>query len=166
MLLSSGELEIFFIFQSPFEISRLTKWLNIAIGAGGLGFNSGQVKAAQCHQRLATAATFLRSCVAQALRREDGPHHSLHALAWHREHNEDLVLFLCRILLLGITDRVAEMNEFIRELWCELREAETLSKITSWRWEVGPQNFVMLPLRVSRAIEQCYEVGRTICAVF
>ena len=35
----------------------------------------------QCRQRLATVATFLRSCVAQALRREDGPGHSLHASA-------------------------------------------------------------------------------------
>ena len=33
----------------------------------------------QCRQRLAIAETFLRSCVAQALSRGDGPRHSLHA---------------------------------------------------------------------------------------
>ena len=38
----------------------------------------GPVKSAQCRQRLATAATFLRSCVAQALSRGDGPRYSLH----------------------------------------------------------------------------------------
>ena len=37
----------------------------------------GPVKSAQCRQRLATAATFLRSCVAQALSRGDGPRNSL-----------------------------------------------------------------------------------------
>ena len=41
----------------------------------------GPVKSAQCRQRLAIAATFLRSCVAQALSRGDGPRHSLHASA-------------------------------------------------------------------------------------
>ena len=41
----------------------------------------GPVKSAQCRQRLATAATFLRSCVVQALSRGDGPRHSLHASA-------------------------------------------------------------------------------------
>ena len=39
------------------------------------------VKSAQSRQRLATAATFLRSCVAQALSRGDGPRRSLHASA-------------------------------------------------------------------------------------
>ena len=39
------------------------------------------VKSAQCRQQLATAATFVRSCVAQALSRGDGPHNSLHASA-------------------------------------------------------------------------------------
>ena len=41
----------------------------------------GPVKSAQCRQRLSTAATFLRSCVAQSLSRGDGPRHSLHASA-------------------------------------------------------------------------------------
>ena len=41
----------------------------------------GPVKSAQCRQRLATVATFLRSCVAQALSRGDGPRNSLHASA-------------------------------------------------------------------------------------
>ena len=39
----------------------------------------GPVKSSQCRQRLATVATFVRSCVAQALSRGDGPCHSLHA---------------------------------------------------------------------------------------
>ena len=41
----------------------------------------GPVKSTQCRQRLATVATFLRSCVAQALSRGDGPRNSLHASA-------------------------------------------------------------------------------------
>ena len=45
---------------------------------------------------LATAATFLRNCAAQALSRGDGPCHSLqlHALAKNCENNDDLIL-LC-----------------------------------------------------------------------
>ena len=39
------------------------------------------VKSTQCRQGLATVATFLRSCVAQALSRGDGPRYSLHASA-------------------------------------------------------------------------------------
>ena len=54
------------------------------IGAGGLGVRF-------LGQQLATAATFLRSCVAQALCRGDGPHHSLHASEEYRENNEDLI---------------------------------------------------------------------------
>ena len=38
---------------------------DIAVGAGGPGFSSF------CRKQLATAATFLRSCVAQALSRGD-----------------------------------------------------------------------------------------------
>ena len=41
----------------------------------------GPVKSTQCRQRLATVATFLRSCVAQALSRGNGPRNSLHASA-------------------------------------------------------------------------------------
>ena len=41
----------------------------------------GPVKSAQCRQRLATVATLLRSCVAQALSRGDGSRNSLHASA-------------------------------------------------------------------------------------
>ena len=44
----------------------------------------------QCRQRLATAATFLRSCAAQTLSRGDEPRHSLHASAYYREYDEDL----------------------------------------------------------------------------
>ena len=42
---------------------------------------SEPVKSTQCRQRLATVATFLRSCVAQGLSRGDGPRNSLHASA-------------------------------------------------------------------------------------
>ena len=45
------------------------------------GSITGPVKSTQCRQRLATVATFLRSCVAQALSRGDGPRNSLHASA-------------------------------------------------------------------------------------
>ena len=51
----------------------------------------GPVKSAQCRQRLATVETFLRSCVAQALSRRDGPRNSLHASAYYGEYNEDLI---------------------------------------------------------------------------
>ena len=54
----------------------------------------GPVKSAQCRQRLATVATFLRSCVAQALSRGDGPRNSLHASAYYGEYNEDLIFDL------------------------------------------------------------------------
>ena len=70
-----------------------------ATGAGGRGLDSraGQIDTStQCRQRLATAATFLRNCVAycvaQALSRGDGPRYSLHASAYEREYNEDLIL--------------------------------------------------------------------------
>ena len=45
------------------------------------GSTPGPVESTQCRQRLATVATFLRSCVAQALSRGDGPRNSLHASA-------------------------------------------------------------------------------------
>ena len=48
------------------------------------------VKSAQCRQRLATAAMFPRSCVAQALSRGDESRYTLHASAHYREYNEDL----------------------------------------------------------------------------
>ena len=41
----------------------------------------GPVKSTQCRQRLATVAMFLRSCVAQARSRGDGPRYSLHVSA-------------------------------------------------------------------------------------
>ena len=43
---------------------------------------------------LSTAVTLLRSCVAQALSRGDGPRHSLHASAQHREYNKNLIFLL------------------------------------------------------------------------
>ena len=52
------------------------RWLNCLAHTLSMreiwGSNSGSVKSAQCCQRLATATTFLRSCVAQALSRGDG----------------------------------------------------------------------------------------------
>ena len=45
----------------------------IAIGAGGPGFDS---RAGQLGRSVATAAAFLRSSVAQALGRGEGPRHS------------------------------------------------------------------------------------------
>ena len=51
----------------------------------------GPIKSALCRQRLATVATFVRSCVAQALSRGDGLRHSLHAWAQYDEYNEDLI---------------------------------------------------------------------------
>ena len=48
----------------------------------------------KCRQRLATAATFLWSCVAQALSRGDGPRHSLHAPALYRGYKEDFIVFI------------------------------------------------------------------------
>ena len=48
---------------------------NIANGAGGSGFDSQANRINHSRQRLATAATFLRSCVAKALSRRDEPNH-------------------------------------------------------------------------------------------
>ena len=53
---------------------------DITIGAGGDGFDPRARQIRHSRQRLATAAAFLRSCVAhQALSRGDRPCHSLHA---------------------------------------------------------------------------------------
>ena len=41
------------------------------IGAAGFGFDSGLMKSTYCGPRLTAAAMFLRSCVVQALSRED-----------------------------------------------------------------------------------------------
>ena len=46
-------------------------------------------------------ATFVRICVAKALRRGDGPRHSLHAAAKYGEYNEDLI-FLCSIITVHV----------------------------------------------------------------
>ena len=42
----------------------------------------GRLEQTQCRQRLATAATFLRSCVAEVLSHEDGLRYSLHSSAY------------------------------------------------------------------------------------
>ena len=54
---------------------------DVAIDAGGLGFDSGAGLIGQCRQRLVATAAFFRSCIAQALSRGNGPRHSLHASA-------------------------------------------------------------------------------------
>ena len=54
---------------------------DIVIGVGGCWFNSGPCQIGHCRQRLATAAMFLRSCVALALNPGGGPRHSLYASA-------------------------------------------------------------------------------------
>ena len=56
----------------------------------------GPVKSTQCRQRLATVETFLRSCVAQALSRGDGPRNSLHASAKYGEYNEGFENVSCQ----------------------------------------------------------------------
>ena len=53
----------------------------IAFGAVGVWFDSRLVNRTLCCQRVATAATFLRSCNAQALSRGNGPRHSSQLLA-------------------------------------------------------------------------------------
>ena len=60
----------------------------------------GPVKSTQSRQRLATVVTFLRSCVAQALSRGNGPRNSLHASAYYGEYNEDLIFVFCFIVTL------------------------------------------------------------------
>ena len=51
----------------------------------------GPIKLDTVSPRARTATTFLRSCVAHALSREDEPRHSLHASAQYRDYNEDLI---------------------------------------------------------------------------
>ena len=60
---------------------------DIAIGEGGLGFDSraGQIENMHCWQRLATVEMYLRSCVDQALSCGDEPCNSLHALTYYQE---------------------------------------------------------------------------------
>ena len=62
---------------------------HIAIGAEGLRFDSRVGQIGRSRQRLATAATFLRNCVTQALNRGDRPRHSSHASAKYRKYDED-----------------------------------------------------------------------------
>ena len=65
---------------------------------GDFGFDSQTCQIGQCRQRLATAAMFLRSCVAQALDCEDEPRYSSHASAQHHEYNEDLMIWFGSML--------------------------------------------------------------------
>ena len=68
-----------------------------AIGVEVLGSNPGPVNLAQCRQRFATVASFLQSCVAQALSRGDGTRHSSHASALHGEYDEDLIFLFLKL---------------------------------------------------------------------
>ena len=64
-----------------------------AYGTGSLGFDSGAGQIGRSYQRLAAAATFLRSCVAQTRSRGDGRRHWLHASVQCHEYNEELIFF-------------------------------------------------------------------------
>ena len=58
---------------------RITQMLSTSLSrAGGMGFDY-HVGEIENSQQLATAAMFCGGCVAQALNRGDGAHHSLHA---------------------------------------------------------------------------------------
>ena len=60
-----------FIVQLPPAVSSVAKrTLSVREVWGSI---PGPVKSTQCRQRLATVATFLRSCLARALSRGDGP---------------------------------------------------------------------------------------------
>ena len=72
------------------HLSALVK--DTAIGTGCHGFHpQTDQNGAQFRLRLSTATMFLRSCVAQALSRGDGPCLSLRASAEYREYNQDLI---------------------------------------------------------------------------
>ena len=67
-------------------IFLLTGWrsgndIGLSIGVGGLGYDSRSGQVTLCRQRLATAARFLLSCVAQTLSYGDVPRHLL--LSWY-----------------------------------------------------------------------------------
>ena len=51
---------------------------NIANDAEGSRFDYHASHIGQCRHRLATDATFLRSCIVQVLSRDDGPRHLSH----------------------------------------------------------------------------------------
>ena len=71
---------IYFIVIDPSKKGLHTSDRHV-VDARGLGSIPRPVKSAQCRLRLATAATFLQSCVAQTLSCGDGPRHLLHASA-------------------------------------------------------------------------------------
>ena len=64
----------------------------------------GQIKSAQCCQRFATAAMYLRSCADPTLCRGDRSRHSFHASVQYREFDEDLILtfFLWKLFFFTI----------------------------------------------------------------
>ena len=105
----------------------------------------GPVKSAQCRQRLATAATLLRSCVAQTLSRGDGPRHSLHASAYSSEYNEDLILILrwqCKSDRKPLITNTIDNNPYVQTVntvstsqvssawWCERYLLKTVNAST------------------------------------
>ena len=89
---------IFFVLTGHRSFSSVAS--QIVISAGGLGLNSLAGQIGTVSQWLATVAAFLRSCVAQALSRGDGPRHSSHAFAQYRDYNENLIFYslACRRL--------------------------------------------------------------------
>lgn len=68
-----------------------------------------------------------------------------------------------QIDLVGLKDNVNSLYVYMRELWFELREAETLSKSVIWKWEIGQNNFVAFPIRVSAALERFFKVNQAFC---
>ena len=73
------------------NIGILAQWLKTRVWVREVsGSVTDRLNWTPCRQQLATAAMFLRSCVAQALSRQDRFRHLLHALVQYREYNEDL----------------------------------------------------------------------------
>jgi len=63
------------------------------------------------------------------------------------------------IKLAGLRSNVADLKDAIKEMRSEFREATTYSKICRWTWSADDVTFHDFPLRVSRAIEQQFEVS-------
>ena len=64
-----------------------------AIGSKVWSLIPEQVRLDRCRQRLAAAATFLRSCVVKALKRGDGALPLVALFSVIPEHNKDLIFY-------------------------------------------------------------------------
>ena len=68
------------------DTGRLVQLLSTRYRCGRCGVRfPGRSNRTQCCQRLGTVATFLRSCVVQALSHGDGPHHSRFGAIWREQ---------------------------------------------------------------------------------